>query len=63
MTTDGEAVVPVHELDRAITNLMQAGTDGQLVWDDAKCVVTWAKTRIEKTGSMWCCGCSESTHG
>lgn len=56
MTTDGEAAVPVYELDRAITNLMQAGTDGQLMWDDAKCVVTWAKTRIEKTGSVRFCG-------
>jgi hypothetical protein len=26
------------------------------MWDDAKCVVAWAKTRIEKTGSVRFCG-------
>ena len=56
LSTDDEAAVLVHELDKAMTNLVRAGTDGQLMWDDAKCVVAWAKTRIEKTGSVRFCG-------
>jgi hypothetical protein len=56
LSTNVEAEVPVHELDTALTNLVQAGTDGQLMWDDAKCIVTMAKTRIEKTGSVRFCG-------
>ncbi|GAB7326599.1 hypothetical protein MBLNU13_g10574t1 [Cladosporium sp. NU13] len=56
LSTDIEAAVPIHKLDKAMTNLMQAGADGQLMWDDAKLVVTWAKTRIEKTGSVRFCG-------
>jgi hypothetical protein len=55
-STEVEAAVPVHELDKAMTNLAQAGTEGQLLWDDAKYVVAWAKTRIEKTGSVRFCG-------
>ena len=55
-STEVEAAVPVHELDKAMTNLAQAGTEGELLWDDAKCVVAWAKTRIEKTGSVRFCG-------
>jgi len=56
LSTEVEAAVPAHELDKALTNLLQAGTDGQWMWDDAKCVVAWAKTRIEKTGSVRFCG-------
>lgn len=56
LSTNYEVAVPVHELDKALQNLVQAGADGQLMWDDAKCVVTWAKTRTEKTGSVRFCG-------
>ena len=55
-STETEAAVPAQELNKAMTTLVQAGTEGQLLWEDTKCVVAWAKTRIEKTGSVRFCG-------
>ena len=52
LSTNAEPVIQEHELDRAFTNLAQAGTDGLLRWEDTKYVLTWAKSRIEKTGSV-----------
>ena len=56
LSNNGDSVVPVHELDRALASLVRAGTNGQLIWDDVKCVLTWAKSRIEKTGNVRFCG-------
>lgn len=56
LSTNAEAAVPGHELDKALASLVQTGSGGQLVWDDAKCVLTWARSRIEKTGSVRFCG-------
>ena len=56
LSTNADSVVQGHELDIALANIVQAGAHGRLKWDDTKCVLTWSKSRIEKTGSVRFCG-------
>lgn len=51
-----EPMVQGAELDKALANLVQAGTEGGMMWEDTKCVLQWAKTRLEKTGVARFCG-------
>lgn len=56
LSTSSEPAVQGHELEKALATLLQAGTNGITMWQDAKCVLTWAKARIEKTGNVSFCG-------
>jgi hypothetical protein len=52
LSTSAGPVVQVDELDRALASLEQVGTNGSMVWEDTKRVLSWAKTRMEKSGVM-----------
>lgn len=44
------------ELDGAIAKLVLVGTDDIVMWEDVKCVIAWAKVRMEKYGDGKFCG-------
>jgi hypothetical protein len=52
LSTNAGSVVQVDELDKALAGLEQVATSGSVVWEDAKRVLSWAKTRMEKSGVM-----------
>lgn len=55
-STTPETVVQVGEFDRALANLADVGTEGSITWEDTKRVLSWAKTRMEKSGVARFCG-------
>lgn len=55
-SNNAQTVVSVHEVDVALGRLAQVGTEGRILWQDVRCVLLWAKARIEKIGATRFCG-------
>lgn len=55
-STSPASIVRGHELDKALANLAQTEVNDNVIWDDTKCVLSWARSRIEKTDTARFCG-------
>lgn len=55
-TTSVEPSVQGPEVDGAVTKLISVRADDKVMWDDVKCVISWAKARMEKSGIGKYCG-------
>jgi hypothetical protein len=50
LSINAASVVQADELDKALAGLELVGTNGSMVWEDKRRVLSWAKTRMEKSG-------------
>lgn len=55
-SNNAPTAVSVHEVDVALGRFAQVGTEGRILWQDVRCVLLWAKARIEKIGATRFCG-------